>query len=122
MKRFRRSVVAAALAMMLALATGALMLLAATPATATPGPDNAREYWFDNWQITQLWAQGARGAGITIAEIDTGVNADIPEIAGVTGIARAPRFYPNDASTAALGATTEDPSAGPNKFTMTMAF
>lgn len=53
----------------------------AVGAGAAPGPDNAREYWFDNWQIPQLWQQGARGQGITIAEIDTGVNASIPEIA-----------------------------------------
>ncbi len=28
-----------------------------------------------------MWQQGARGQGITIAEIDTGVNADLPELA-----------------------------------------
>lgn len=47
---------------------------------------------------------------------------DIPEVAGVTGIARAPRFYPTDASTAEAGATSEDPAAGPNAFSMNTAF
>ena len=32
--------------------------------------------------MTQLWQGGARGQGITIAEIDTGVNASLPELAG----------------------------------------
>lgn len=63
-----------------AVATAVGLVLTAAPAGATPGPDNAPEYWFDNWQIPQLWSQGARGGGITIAEIDTGVNASIPEI------------------------------------------
>lgn len=52
------------------------------PAAATPGPATAPEYWFDSWQIPQLWAAGARGQGVTIAEIDTGVNASLPELAG----------------------------------------
>lgn len=52
--------------------------------------------------------------------IQTG-SVDIPEIAGVTGIARSPRFYPNDASSDEAGATEEDPSAGPPQFTVNMA-
>lgn len=56
--------------------------LLAAPAGATPGPQNAPEYWFDSWHIERLWAQGLRGQGITIAEIDTGVNASLPELAG----------------------------------------
>lgn len=47
---------------------------------------------------------------------------DIPEVAGVVGVARAPRFYPTDASTAEAGATDQDPSAGPNSFSMNLAF
>lgn len=49
-------------------------------------------------------------------------NIDIPEIVGVVGVARSPRFYPTDASTAESGPTAEDPAAGPNKFSMTMDF
>jgi subtilisin family serine protease len=47
-----------------------------------PGPSDAPEYWFDQWKVPQLWAAGASGAGVTIAEIDTGVNAALPELAG----------------------------------------
>jgi subtilisin family serine protease len=52
------------------------------PHAAAPGPADAPEYWFDRWQLPALWAAGARGQGITIAEIDTGVNAALPELAG----------------------------------------
>jgi hypothetical protein len=55
---------------------------AATPAASTPGPSTSPEYWFDRWQIPTIWAAGYRGQGITIAEIDTGVNANLPELAG----------------------------------------
>ena len=57
------------------------------PAAAAPGPANAPEYWFDTWHVDQLWQGGARGQGVTIAEIDTGVNASLPELAAnvVTG-------------------------------------
>lgn len=55
-----------------------------------------------------------------LESITTGA-IDIPEVVGVTGIARAPLFYPTDASTAEAGATTQDPSAGPNQFSMNMA-
>jgi subtilisin family serine protease len=61
---------------------GAMVLLVAAPAAATPGPADAPEYWFDSWQIPTLWAGGARGQGITIAEIDTGVTAGLPELSG----------------------------------------
>jgi subtilisin family serine protease len=52
----------------------------APPAFAAPGPYTAPEYWFDDWQVPQLWADGARGGGVTIAEIDAGVNASLPEL------------------------------------------
>lgn len=55
----------------------------AQPATAsTPGPPDAPEYWFDNWHLKSLWAAGVLGQGVTIAEIDTGVNAALPELQG----------------------------------------
>lgn len=60
---------------------GALALAPAV-AVAAPGPPDAPEYWFDTWQVQSLWDSGARGQGITIAEIDTGVNADLPELSG----------------------------------------
>jgi subtilisin family serine protease len=56
--------------------------LTATPALATPGPSDHPEWWFDAWNVPGLWAEGARGQGILIGEIDTGVNASLPELAG----------------------------------------
>ena len=34
------------------------------------------------WHVTQLWHAGARGQGITIAEIDTGVDAELAVFRG----------------------------------------
>ena len=68
-----------------AAAVASLALLSALPvsdASAAPGPPDAPEYWFDQWQVPQLWSLGARGQGIRIAEIDTGINASVPELAG----------------------------------------
>ena len=69
----------AALLTMLAATTGPAR---ATPAHLTPGPASAPEYWFDSWNVPGLWSAGARGQGVTIAEIDTGISADLPELAG----------------------------------------
>jgi subtilisin family serine protease len=65
-----------------AIAAGLLFATAAPAAHGAPGPANAPEYWFDNWHVNDLWHSGVRGQGITIAEIDTGVNAGLPELAG----------------------------------------
>lgn len=51
-------------------------------AVAAPGPPDAPQYYFDQWNIPGLWATGIRGQGVIIAEIDTGVNAALPELAG----------------------------------------
>lgn len=61
-------------------ATLLLVGVAATPALAAPGPPDHPEWWFDTWNVPALWASGARGGGITIGEIDTGVNAGLPEL------------------------------------------
>ncbi len=74
----RRGLAGAAIAAVLAL----LPVVTAAPAMAAPGPAQAPEWWFDAWNVPGLWAQGADGTGITIAVIDTGVQADIPELAG----------------------------------------
>lgn len=64
-----------------ALLAAGLLVATAAPATAAPGPPDAPEYWFDSWHIEQLWQSGVRGQGVTIAEVDTGVNAKLPELA-----------------------------------------
>jgi subtilisin family serine protease len=75
--------VAAVLAAVLIGGAGLVGLVSsAEPALAAPGPPDAPEYWFDGWQVQSLWDGGARGQGVTIAEIDTGVNASLPELSG----------------------------------------
>ena len=60
-----------------------LLVIAGAPAAvATPGPPDAPEWWFDKWNVPGLWAAGADGRGITIAEIDSGVNANLSALAG----------------------------------------
>lgn len=66
----------------LAAAMVAGVAIAPAPAAAAPGPPGVPQWWFDDWDVPALWAGGARGQGITIAEIDSGVNADLPELAG----------------------------------------
>lgn len=58
------------------------VLMMGGPAVAAPGPAAAPLWWFDYWNVADMRAQGATGQGITIAVIDTGVQADIPELAG----------------------------------------
>jgi subtilisin family serine protease len=66
---------------MLALLAGALVV-AAPSAAATPGDPYAPQYYFDEWHVHDLWASGARGQGVTIAEIDTGVDAAVSVLDG----------------------------------------
>jgi len=66
----------------LAMVTAGVVVAPGAPAYAAPGPPDAPEYWFDTWHLGQLWQGGARGQGITIAEVDTGVNASLPELRG----------------------------------------
>lgn len=39
------------------------------------------EYWFHGWAIDEVWPT-SRGAGVTVAVLDTGVSADIPDLSG----------------------------------------
>lgn len=66
------------------------------------------------------WARRLDNLADDLLEAVMRGDVDIPEIAGVTGIARAPRFYPTDSSSEEAGPTAEDPSAGPPKFSMGM--
>jgi subtilisin family serine protease len=52
------------------------------PAAAAPGPAVAPEWWFDSWGVPGLWTGGADGHDITIAVVDTGVQASLPELRG----------------------------------------
>jgi subtilisin family serine protease len=63
-------------------ATALAAVLPPVAAAATPGPRGAPEWWFDRWDVPSLWAAGADGRGITIAVVDSGVQADIPELRG----------------------------------------
>ena len=70
----RRAVFAAVLA--------AVLVGGMASAVAAPGPPEAQEYWFDSWHVNGLWGSGADGRGVTIAEIDTGVNASLSGLHG----------------------------------------
>ncbi len=54
----------------------------APSAVATPGDPYAPQYYFDQWHVHHLWSLGADGHGISIAEIDTGVDASLGVFAG----------------------------------------
>ncbi|SHG69445.1 type VII secretion-associated serine protease mycosin [Jatrophihabitans endophyticus] len=41
------------------------------------------QYWFGNLRIAPTWKLGATGKGITVAVVDSGVQADTPELRGV---------------------------------------
>jgi hypothetical protein len=51
------------------------------PAAATPHPLSG-EWWFSVWGIeSDVWPV-TKGAGVTVAVLDTGVNAALPELSG----------------------------------------
>lgn len=77
MHRCARTLVAAAVT------TAALVAAAPTAQATPPIPDLSTQYWFGNYRISEVWATGARGQGITVAVLDSGVQADRPELRGV---------------------------------------
>lgn len=58
--------------------------LTAAPAAARaiPGPAAYPEYWFARWNVDHVWAGGVQGGGITVAVLDTGVQAQIGGLRG----------------------------------------
>jgi len=65
------------------LALAALTVLPAVPAAAATPKPRSEEWWFSAWGVEQMaWPQST-GQGITVAVVDTGVNAGLPELDGV---------------------------------------
>ncbi|MFB4317480.1 S8 family serine peptidase [Actinomadura sp. 21ATH] len=68
--------------------------LATAPATAVPAsaasaasasaaaPVSARQWWFDTWAIESLVWPKTKGAGVTVAVLDGGVETRLPEFRG----------------------------------------
>jgi subtilisin family serine protease len=52
----------------------------AGPGRLVPGPG---EWWFATWQVQRKVWPLSRGAGITVAEVESGVQASIPDLRGV---------------------------------------
>jgi type VII secretion-associated serine protease mycosin len=70
-------------------AVGATLALFMVAAASSPGLASAypkpleQQWWFSTWGVQdRLWPI-AQGQGVTVAVLDTGVQADIPELAGV---------------------------------------
>ena len=74
-----RAARARAVAATLVLALGAILIVAG-PASADTIRD--REYWLGSYGFTTAW-NTTRGAGVTIAVIDTGIDGSHPDLAGV---------------------------------------
>lgn len=49
---------------------------------SAPGVGRYPEYWFSQWDIPKIWAAGSRGQGVTVAVIDTGVQASVGDLSG----------------------------------------
>src|SRR5215470_17429784 len=50
-------------------------------AAAGPGP-HKEEWWFSGWGLQQSVWPLTRGRGVTVALIDSGVNAGLPDLSG----------------------------------------
>jgi membrane-anchored mycosin MYCP len=59
--------------------------VAARAATLEPslGVPNGYEWWFGKWQVQQQVWSLAEGAGVTVGVLDSGVQADVPDLRGV---------------------------------------
>lgn len=54
----------------------------ALPAEAAAPSPRSDEWWFRTWSVQEKVWPLTRGAGVTVALIDSGVNAKLPELAG----------------------------------------
>ncbi|HEY2673405.1 MAG TPA: S8 family serine peptidase [Rugosimonospora sp.] len=79
-RRFRRLAAAAA-----AFVVAGALALPATAAHAAPGgyTPSSREWWMSNWSVPQKVWPVTEGAGVTVAVLDGGVQASIPDLRGV---------------------------------------
>lgn len=67
-----------------AAAAALLVLLGGGPASAAPvSQPRSEEWWFDTWQVTTQDWPISKGDGVTVAVLDSGVQADIPDLQGV---------------------------------------
>ena len=80
----RRALVALVVGLAVALQVLSGPASAAGPRALPPLPDQGAkgEWWFTSWRIPEVWRTGARGQGVTVAVIDSGVQASFPELAG----------------------------------------
>ncbi|WP_433141071.1 S8 family serine peptidase [Actinomadura nitritigenes] len=60
----------------------ALVIITAPPASAGLRP-REDEWWFPAWDVQNSVWPLSKGAGVTVGLLDSGVNADLPELSGV---------------------------------------
>lgn len=74
MRRLRRIVTGTAIASLLALTM--------PPAAEAASRPLAQQWWFPAWAVNNKIWPTAQGQGVTVAVVDTGVQADIPDLSG----------------------------------------
>ncbi|POM26830.1 Subtilisin DY [Actinomadura rubteroloni] len=62
-----------------AVGASSVLVLTGSPAGAAPGP-LPQEWWFKAWDIQHGVWPVSKGSGVTVAVIDTGVNASLPDL------------------------------------------